>query len=202
MFERAEIFFFLLTSLESSALNPKPSAMEIEPSAMVEPALLDERAEDNLNRPNRHFATLTFHFTSPKSQSLLSIPTTSRSQQEKHDSEDELLEVLEGVVRSSKKTEEVPQVKAAGSLDPDINASALKDGLSNTVNGPNFDKVVNPLSEAMQPPTPKPPDLQRDKFKEKVAELEANKSLSKSAKRRMMRQLKEQSLCSLSGGGH
>ncbi|KAF7143233.1 hypothetical protein RHSIM_Rhsim05G0116500 [Rhododendron simsii] len=140
------------------------------------------------------------------SQPLLSMPTTSRPQQpsvlspgEEQDSEDELLEVLEGVVSSSKEGKNVLPVKAAVSLDPVIK-SAPKAGLSSIESGPNSDTVVNPLYETMQPP--KPPDLQRDNFKEKIAELEANKSLSKSAKRRMIKQVKEQSLGSLFGRGH
>lgn len=40
---------------------------------------------------------------------------------------------------------------------------------------------INTLSEARHHLTPKPPSSQNAKFKEKAAELDANKSLSKSA---------------------
>lgn len=106
---------------------------------------------------------------------LISLPTTLRPQQhsasietsaslgeEQSDSEDELLEVLEGVVCS---TEETNALKAAVSLDggniptiPVINTdtptSAPSTGLPPIVNGPYYGVAakINTLSKAMQPP--------------------------------------------------
>lgn len=142
---------------------------------------------------------------STTSNSVPIIPNTSTPQQssvspgEEQDSDDELLGVLESVVSSSKVVQDVPPIKESVSLDTVIN-SAPKAGLSTTEGGPNSAKVVNPSSGVKQPP--KPPDLHTDRIKQKIAELEANKSLSKSAKRRMLKQLKEQSLGSLSEGKH
>ncbi|KAG5552980.1 hypothetical protein RHGRI_010965 [Rhododendron griersonianum] len=123
---------------------------------------------------------------STTSNSVPIIPNTSTPQQssvspgEEHDSDDELLGVLQSVVSSSKVVQDVLPVKESVSVDTVIN-SAPKAGLSTTEGGPNSAKVVNPSSGVKQPP--KPPDLHADKIKQKIAELEANKSLSKSAKR-------------------
>ncbi|KAI8564163.1 hypothetical protein RHMOL_Rhmol03G0160700 [Rhododendron molle] len=87
------------------------------------------------------------HSIQEVSQPLLSIPTTSTLQQccvsspgEEVDSEEELLEVLELVVSSSREVEHVPPVKDAVSLDPVIK-TAPQAGLSSKKSAPISDKV-------------------------------------------------------------
>ncbi|KAF7147132.1 hypothetical protein RHSIM_Rhsim03G0132100 [Rhododendron simsii] len=101
--------------------------------------------------------------------------------EELSDSEDELLEVLEGVVSSKQEVEALSQPKAAVSL-------------------------VKPHSELENFPTPEPPDLLDPGVKGESAILYSNgdavfnKHLSKSTKRCLRKQAKEASFSALSSG--
>lgn len=153
----------------------------------------------------------------------LSIPISLGSQQvcvlvwnpnpiaEEHsDSEDELIEVLEGVVSSNKEADSLTQhlnptvpsvlgaseiVEADGSsklsvTDPGTTVQTVQDHFSGE------GATINQPSEARYQLSPKPPDIQSAR-----AELIVNQPLSKSALKRMRKQLKEQSQCSLISEG-
>ncbi|KAF7119424.1 hypothetical protein RHSIM_Rhsim13G0130900 [Rhododendron simsii] len=149
----------------------------------------------------------------------LSIPIPSGAQQdcvlagtpdpieEEHsDFEEELLEVLEGVVSSTKEADSLTnQLKPTDPSDESTNLPA-----NSTVSGTDSGTTVQPVLgyfsgevasinhpfEARYQLSPKPPDIQSAK-----AELIVNKSLSKSALKRMRKQSKEQSQCSLISKG-
>ncbi|KAF7114265.1 hypothetical protein RHSIM_RhsimUnG0096700 [Rhododendron simsii] len=95
--------------------------------------------------------------------------------EEQSDSEDELLEVLEGVVSSTNEagsnnplTSTTPVIRQDSTL-----TDALENGCSNEVicSDPMEVGRVITISELKKPPTPEPPDLQDLGDREKVAEL-------------------------------
>ncbi|KAF7149780.1 hypothetical protein RHSIM_Rhsim02G0149900 [Rhododendron simsii] len=116
----------------------------------------------------------------PKQVSISNLIVHSTGE-EISDSEDELLEVLEGVVSSKQEVEAPSQPKAAVSL-------------------------VKAHSELETSPTPEPPDLLDLGVKGVAAVLNSNggtvfsKHLSKSTKKRLRKQAKEASVSSFSSG--
>ncbi|KAF7141695.1 hypothetical protein RHSIM_Rhsim06G0091000 [Rhododendron simsii] len=120
----------------------------------------------------------------PLKQSSISTPITHSPGEELSDSEDELLEVLEGVVSSKQEV------------------GALNKHLETTTS------LVKVQSELKTSPTPEPPNLLDTWIKGEATELVSNgsivfnKYLSKSAKRRLKKQAKEESICSFSSGGN
>ncbi|KAF7119380.1 hypothetical protein RHSIM_Rhsim13G0127900 [Rhododendron simsii] len=116
-------------------------------------------------------------------RSSSSHPNTDSLEEDLSDSEDELLEVLEGVVSSNQKVGVLSQlVTVAASL-------------------------VNSQSELITSPAPEPPDPLGIGVKGEAAELVSrgssvfNKYLSKSAKKRLKKQAKEESISSLAVEG-
>ncbi|XP_058192110.1 uncharacterized protein LOC131309505 [Rhododendron vialii] len=129
-------------------------------------------------------------FSPTISGALPSVPvdTTNLIEQEQCDSEDELLEVLEMAVSS---ITVVDALKAK---------STLADSKTQQVSG--SDPVIPPKAMKWASntlPETKPPDLSNAKSKEKAHDVK--QPLSKSAQKKMRKQIKEQALCSFTGGG-
>ncbi|KAF7124291.1 hypothetical protein RHSIM_Rhsim12G0101700 [Rhododendron simsii] len=101
------------------------------------------------------------------------------------DSEEELLEFLEKVVKLPAPLED-GNLHQIICIDPDINTTIGEVA------------SINSLPKAKQP-NPKPPDLPSAQFKEKASVVK--QTLSKSAQKKLRKQIKEQALCSFSSGG-
>lgn len=115
-------------------------------------------------------------------------------------SEDDFLEVLEGVVSSTREAITlIQQPSVGGSIDGGSTHPSTSTDLV-MESGITSEKVarISTLSEDRQYLKSKPPDTENTKFKEKA--IVDNKSLSKSALKRMRKQLKEQPHCSLTSG--
>ncbi|KAF7119420.1 hypothetical protein RHSIM_Rhsim13G0129500 [Rhododendron simsii] len=118
------------------------------------------------------------------------IPINSVDQSCESDSEGELLEVLAGVVSSSKGVSQTPLkmavMESSAGLIP---SSAPRDGV-----GLKLNQTLSP-----KPPDPQGPEV-RDKALERDLKGNFQKVLSKSAQKRMKKIAKEQSLSSISRG--
>lgn len=130
-------------------------------------------------------------------QVSLSAETTVQIEENQSDSEGDLIVVQEGVVSSSNEATTLIQQPKHAELNLAVSGPetvASWSGPSPAADVQISGKGVNSNSQtvARQQITPQPPDLQNAMFKEKATESVTNTSLSKSALKRMRKQLKEQ----------